>query len=92
MTMIIATGVWQLEDELRRVGMLVAGRGEEGSRGERKVIRMIFEKPKVFSRPDMNKPGFQNLVSAIFNTESKFSILRLNFSIWRKNSILIQLN
>ena len=83
MTMIIATGVWQLEEELRRVGMLVAGRGEEGSRGERKVMKMIFEKPKVFSRPYMNKPGFQNLVSAIFNTESKFSILRLNFSIWK---------
>ena len=29
-----------LEEELGRVGMLVAGRGEEGSRGERKVIRI----------------------------------------------------
>ena len=46
-----------LEEELGRVGMLVTGRGEEGSRGERKVIRIIFEKPKVFSTPDMNKPG-----------------------------------
>ena len=34
-----------LEEELGRVGMLVTGRGEEGSRGERKVIRIVFEKP-----------------------------------------------
>ena len=58
MTMIIATGVWQLEEELRRVGMLVAGRGEEGSRGERKVIRMIFEKPKVFFKTRYEQTWF----------------------------------
>ena len=63
--------------------MLVAGRGEEGSRGERKVMKMIFEKPKVFSRPYKNKTVFQDLALTIFNTESKFSILRLNFPIWK---------
>ena len=51
-----------------------------------------IRKAKSVSRPDMNKPGFQNLVSKIFNTERKFQFCDSTFRFGQQDSILIQLD